>query len=352
MMKAKELRKEARESLKGHKGKAGGTYLVYLLVTLILSFVLGFISVFVPDILKVVIEILLSLVITAIVYGCITVLMRIKRNENVSAFSCVYEGMKKFGKIIACGFWTCMKLLLWIILMVVGFVLLDLAERTSINNSLGDVMKNALEYQIQETEDIARVEYSSYQMDMIVEGKRDSIATYEEWFEDSEYKTQIEEARQQLEEYENRELKKDYSDVYGLVGTVLFFVSMIMLIIRSLRYSLVNFLIYDNPDMSGRQIVNKSAELMKGNCGRIFGLGLSFIGWIFLIYLGMGFSASLMSFYSSSAEMLIGTIVYIAILFATIFFLTPYMQMANICFYEELVTPTEKDENEENVTTI
>ena len=65
--------------------------------------------------------------------------------------------------------------------------------------------------------------------------------------------------------------------------------------------------------MTGKEIVEKSAELMKGNIASFIFLDLSFIGWVILscITLGIGF-----------------------------FWLTPYMQVSIFNFYRNLEEKT------------
>ena len=274
MMTSSELKKDALKNLKGHKAKAGGTFLVYFGFVLVISFVLGLMSVFVPFV-SVLLQIAMYVIMPAILYGCITVLMRIKRGEKASAFSCISEGFKKIGKVLAATIWGGIKLLLWILLMVVGVVLLSFVQYSIDNQNVGAIC--------------------------------------------------------------------------ALVGAILYFVSMIVLLIKSFKYVLVNYLIFDNPDMSGKQIVEKSAELMKGNCGRYFGLSLSFFGWFILLYFGMGISgAAMSSFWISATERILGTVGYFVCLFLVGFLLVPYIQMSYISFYEELIGKNKEEEVTEN----
>lgn len=94
-----------------------------------------------------------------------------------------------------------------------------------------------------------------------------------------------------------------------IVGIALFIAAFVYLFITSLSYSLSYFIAYDNEAMSGKEVVEKSKEMMKGNRGKYVLLQLSFIGWvilsIFTLYIGM-------------------------------LWLTPYMQVAMVCFYEAL----------------
>ena len=285
MMKASDFRKEARESLKGHKGKAGGTFLVYLFISFLLSLVLSFIPLIGP--------IFLYLLIPGILYGCITVLMRIKRTEDVSAFDCVGEGFSKFWKVFCANLW------IFADIFVRGGLLYILGAVLMVSSNSRSFLDDA------------------YSMEGAVENNGVALL--------------------------------------GIIGSIIVFVSMIIIIVRSLRYSLVNFLIFDNPDLKAKEIVNKSSELMKENCGRIFCLNLSFIGWMLLLFLSVYVSAILISagtfamlFGGFSTMYLIGIIGYVVVGFISVFFLTPYMQMANICFYEELIGANKKEEEPMN----
>lgn len=79
--------------------------------------------------------------------------------------------------------------------------------------------------------------------------------------------------------------------------------------IKYLLYALSYQIAYDNPNFSNKEVVDESEKLMNGNRGKYFALQLSFIGWGILACLTFG----------------IGT-----------FWLTPYITVATICFYENL----------------
>ena len=81
-------------------------------------------------------------------------------------------------------------------------------------------------------------------------------------------------------------------------------------IFKAYSYVLSYFILYDEPTLGAKEVVEKSASLMKKNKWRHFCLNLSFIGWAILsVYtFGIGF-----------------------------LFLAPYMQIANIHFYEDLL---------------
>lgn len=106
-----------------------------------------------------------------------------------------------------------------------------------------------------------------------------------------------------------------------LVGLILFLVSYIWMILKSLYYSLTTFIAIDNPNMSSSEVVNESRRMMEGNRWKIFVLSLSFIGWIILTVCTFGIGY---------------------------FWVLPYMQIASICFYESLLGKNENDISDNN----
>ena len=59
-------------------------------------------------------------------------------------------------------------------------------------------------------------------------------------------------------------------------------------IVKSYAYSMSYFILRDHPEMTAREAITASKELMKGNKGELFVLHLSFIGWAILSYLTYG----------------------------------------------------------------
>lgn len=114
----------------------------------------------------------------------------------------------------------------------------------------------------------------------------------------------------------------------AIIGFIGYIVSLIYLAIKSYYYVLSYYILYDNPDMTGKEIVEKSKELMTGNRWSFFWLGLTFIGWailsIFTLYIGW-------------------------------LWLSPYIMVTFICFYDSLIgkdnvaktvtAPKEEDSN-------
>lgn len=80
--------------------------------------------------------------------------------------------------------------------------------------------------------------------------------------------------------------------VYVLTFLVLFFVGiftlMIGTLILALAYSLVPFVIHDNPQLSPFEAMRQSRVMMRGHKAQLFLLYFSFIGWILLGCLSFG----------------------------------------------------------------
>lgn len=99
------------------------------------------------------------------------------------------------------------------------------------------------------------------------------------------------------------------SNILMGLGVIIYIISIISLFIKSLSYTLSLYILCDNSEMSGKEAVTKSEELMKGNILAWFLLTLSFIGWIILSIFTLGIG---------------------------LFWLIPYMQFAKINFYKNL----------------
>lgn len=106
----------------------------------------------------------------------------------------------------------------------------------------------------------------------------------------------------------------------SLVGSVVAIVGYVFAIIYTFKYALSMYIAIDNPNMRPLDCVNKSAELMNGNKGRLFCLMLSFIGWYLLAIV-----LTMIPF--------VGVIVP----FVVSIVLAPYLQMACLIFYENMV---------------
>ena len=77
----------------------------------------------------------------------------------------------------------------------------------------------------------------------------------------------------------------------GVAAVILTIVALVYCIWIGLMYSMISFIIVDNPELDIIDTMRRSRTLMKGNKWRFLLLGLSFIGWILLgiLTLGIGY---------------------------------------------------------------
>lgn len=107
----------------------------------------------------------------------------------------------------------------------------------------------------------------------------------------------------------------------AVVGFIGYIASIIYAIVKGYLYSLSYYVLYDNPDKSGKEIVETSEEMMRGNRWSFFWLSLTFIGW---------------------------TILSVFTLYIGFLWLIPYIMVSFVCFYEALADRTETKPVENN----
>lgn len=102
----------------------------------------------------------------------------------------------------------------------------------------------------------------------------------------------------------------------AIIGFIGYVASLIYVIVKGYLYSLTLYILYDNENMTGKEIVEESEKLMKGNRWSFFWLSLTFIGWAILatFTFGIGF-----------------------------LWLIPYIGVAQVCFYEALAKKSEPE---------
>ncbi len=103
-----------------------------------------------------------------------------------------------------------------------------------------------------------------------------------------------------------------YFVAYLLMVVFIFLWSLLLIvpgIIAAFSYSMIFYIIADDPSISAMDALKRSKAMMQGNKGKLFGLHLQFLGWSILCVLtaGIGF-----------------------------FWLIPYIQVSTAKFYEDL----------------
>ena len=113
--------------------------------------------------------------------------------------------------------------------------------------------------------------------------------------------------------------------ILAVVGVIAIIVIAILAAIKGLYYSLSTFIAIENPNMTTKQAVEKSREVMTGKRGKYFYLTLTFIGWGFLAGIVGGISGGILSFIPviSNIAGSVGMLVLI-----------PYIQISLLEFYD------------------
>ena len=135
----------------------------------------------------------------------------------------------------------------------------------------------------------------------------------------------------------------------GLFTALWFLLFIIPGIIAEFRYAMAPYILAENPDMTAREALRRSSELMRDNKFRLFCLGFSFIGWIILcslpgMILGGAFFSGLarMFFFSdfAAAASAVASILLAALTSSLCsLFLRPYMEASYAAFYRDISTP-------------
>jgi len=238
-----EIRRDAREALKGKWGKAVCIVLAFLAVSMLMGFVQGFINE--ESIVYTILEVAYVIINVPFSFGLIISFMKIKRNEEVKTLDFIKDGFLRFGKSWGITWHTFIRLLLPVVCLILVVILHLVLFFTGVAVQLGTL--------------------------------------------------------------------------FSLLYIVLLFTTIIYIACRALLYVLAYYISFDNPELSSKECVKKSEELMKGHRGNYFMLELSFIGWSLLAVLTLG----------------IGML-----------WLTPYMQVAVVCFYEKIISKKETEKAE------
>ena len=236
-MPASEIRKEAREALKGKWGKAVCIVIVYLAIVFVVGIVEKLLKDSSPALYNIV-DLAYAILSVPLSFGIIISFMKLKRGEKVSAFNFFKDGFSRFGKAWSISLYTLWKLILPIIcLILIIALMITLYAAAMIRGNLG------------------------LSIGLVIA----AVALY--------------------------------------IATIVYVVS------RAFLYVISYNIAYDYPELSYKDVVLKSEDLMRGNRGNYFLLDLSFIGWAILAALTCGIG---------------------------LLWLFPYMQVAAICFYERV----------------
>lgn len=86
--------------------------------------------------------------------------------------------------------------------------------------------------------------------------------------------------------------------LFTILWTLLFIIPGI---IKSLSYAMTPFILMDHPELTAKQAIRRSMELMDGHKGELFILGLTFIGWDILNAFTLGIGSLWLNPYKNAA---------------------------------------------------
>lgn len=201
-------------------GKWGKAALATL-VFFILIAIISFVLNFIPfvgKILEYVVEIPLT-------FGFIATLIKLKRGEEITYTEFFNTGFNNFAGSWKVTLWTAVKLLAPLICTIISYVIVLIGFGTSFVGVYGSLP-----------------DYSTI----------------------------------------NPETVTGAGALIGIVGIILLIISSIWMTIKSYLFKAIYFILFDNPNMKAKEIVEESAKIMKGNRWKYFCLDLSFIGWMIL----------------------------------------------------------------------
>ena len=87
--------------------------------------------------------------------------------------------------------------------------------------------------------------------------------------------------------------------IYELLWAILFIVPGI---VKSYSYAMMEFIMEDNPEMTGEEAICESMRMMDGHKMQLFLLDLSMLGWIIVSFLTMGIGFLFLIPYNYSAH--------------------------------------------------
>lgn len=246
---SKDFRKDAREKLSGKWLKAVLITLIYLAVNWLMGFISGKLN---NEALSLVFSLFLFFIDIPFAYGLIHSFVKMFDNEDVSFFDFISTGFSNFSRSWGVAIHTFLKLLLPIVLMILSIVLI-------MSGFIGSIIPS-LQNSININHTLSTIDASSINASALL---------------------------------------------VSLAGFVLYIISIILNITWSYYYKLAYIIAIDEPNLTAKEVVNKSKECMKGNRFKLFCLDLSFIGWAILAVFTFGIG---------------------------LLWLLPYMQVAEISF--------------------
>lgn len=265
-MNASDFRAEARTKLNGKWGKAALIAFAYMLVFFVIGLLQGFIA---PEgsSLENLVSLIVIIIEIPLAFGLVISFIKLFKGDDVKAFDFLSTGFSNFKKSWTIALNIVQKMIVPIILMVIAYALIISGIVAVVGSGI--------------------VSHYSAANATAVGAVAGSVRTV------------------------------------FILGIILLIVAGILGTIKSYYYQLAYMIAAENPEMTGKEAVLKSQELMQNRRWKLFCLQLSFIGWAILavISFGIGF-----------------------------FWLIPYMQFATIAFYKNALGEPVNEEKQEVIS--
>lgn len=271
-MKASEIRKEAFEILKSNLIKSTCIILIYLLFAFAMRCLQAFLGT--GTIISQIFSLVLLIINIPLSFGLVVVFSKLKNNETIGIFDFLKEGFSKFTKSFKIFMYTFLNLWIPILFMIIVFYALILFA----SNSLANFSNNH----------ILTVVFNLFNNDI---------------------------------------------RLLLIFLILLFVIILVYLFIKYLLYVLSYNICYNNPDLTSKECILKSKEIMKGNRIKYCILYVSFLGW----YLAFAIVCSIISLLATAIlGSTLGIFFTYLLMIIGISFLLSYIKISTICFYEKV----------------
>lgn len=121
-----------------------------------------------------------------------------------------------------------------------------------------------------------------------------------------------------------------------IIGFIGYIVMIFVLLPKFFSFAASYLISYDQPELSPKDCIEKSTEMMKGKRWKLFCLYLSFIGWYFILAF----------IYAIFIETTSYIFIPIILLYISLSFLLPYIVMSFITFYKQILISTSENTTE------
>lgn len=114
-----------------------------------------------------------------------------------------------------------------------------------------------------------------------------------------------------------------------IVFPILAIASAVFYTVRALLYSLTSYILYDNPEFTGKEVVEESARMMKGNRGKYFLLSL-YLAALAMVVVIFGVAIPML------LQSVVATILTVIVIIIGVIILLPYSYAIQVAFYNLL----------------